>query len=276
MLDRKRLVFSAVFGAILLAVTLAGLELLSSFLAPAWPARALVSRDPAPPRVLATPYKHQPWLGEADNSWGMRDRERTIDKPQGTTRVVFVGDSFVESRFTPLSLPAAVEQQLPKEAKIEAVTLGVGGTDPRSYYYRIRDVALALHPDAVLLFIYAGNDFVSADQGYSIWPRLLDESPGGSVIGSIMPRTNWLLVNRLHLSEFLGSQSTAPSNSEEILYAAITAPPAERLKRLAAYVKTYHFPELPEDRIAEICPAAMTAFSILPCRMPASSSICSI
>jgi SGNH hydrolase-like domain, acetyltransferase AlgX len=252
MLDRKRLVFSALFGAVLLAATLAGLEILSSFVTPAWPARALVSREPAPVRVLGTPYERQPWLAEPDNSWGMRDRERTIAKLQGTSRAVFVGDSFVESRFTPLSLPAAVEQQLPKEAKIETINLAVGGTDPRSYYYRIRDVALALHPDAVLLFIYAGNDFVAANQGYSIWPRLLDESPGGSLIGSIMPRTNWLLVNRLDLSEFLGSQSKAPPNATEILYAAITAPPDERLKRLVAYVKTYHFPEVPEERIAEI------------------------
>ena len=250
--DRKRLVFSAVFGAILLAATLAGLEFLSSFLTPAWPARALLSQKPAAVRQLSTPYIRQPWLAEADNSWGMRDRERTIAKPPGTSRAVFVGDSFVESRFTPLSLPAAVEQQLPKDARIETVNLAVGGTNPRSYYYRIRDVALALHPDAVLLFIYAGNDFVAANQGYSAWPRLLDESPGGSVIGSIMPRTNWLLVNRLNFSEFLGSQSKAPDISVEILYAAITAPPAERLKRLVAYVKRYHFPEVPEERIAEI------------------------
>jgi acetyltransferase AlgX (SGNH hydrolase-like protein) len=107
-------------------------------------------------------------------------------------------------------------------------------------------------PTLCCFFIYAGNDFVAPDQGYSIWPRLLDESPGGSIVGSIMPRTNWLLVNRLNLSEFLGSQSKAPPNAEEILYAAITAPPDERLKRLVAYVKTNHFPEVPEGRIAEI------------------------
>jgi SGNH hydrolase-like domain, acetyltransferase AlgX len=252
MSDPKRLAFNAIFGAILLVATLAGLEFLSSFLTPNWPARAIVSRDPTPVRELGTPYKRQPWLAEPDNSWGMRDRERTVAKPQGTSRAVFVGDSFVESRFTPLSLPAAVEQRLPKEAKIEAVNLAVGGTDPRSYYYRIRDVALALHPDAVLLFIYAGNDFVAPDEGYSIWPRLLDESPGGSIVGSIMPRTNWLLVNRFNLSEFLGSQSKAPPDADEILYAAVLAPPAERLKRIVTYIKTNHFPEVPEERIAEI------------------------
>jgi hypothetical protein len=107
----------------------------------------------------------------------MRDRERTVVKPPGTLRAVFVGDSFVESRFTPLSVPAAVERRLISSAdKIEAVNLAVGATDPRSYHYRIRDVALDIQPDAVLLFIYAGNDFMAPDQGYSIWPRLVDES----------------------------------------------------------------------------------------------------
>jgi hypothetical protein len=71
-----------------------------------------------------------------------------------------------------LSVPAAVERRLTSSAdRIEAVNLAVAATDPRSYYYRIRDVALNIQPDAVLLFIYAGNDFVAPNQGYSIWPR---------------------------------------------------------------------------------------------------------
>jgi len=61
-----------------------------------------------------------------------------------------------------LSVPAAVERRLTSSAdRIEAVNLAVAATDPRSYYYRIRDVALNIQPDAVLLFIYAGNDFVA-------------------------------------------------------------------------------------------------------------------
>ena len=172
MLDRKRLAFGAVFGAILAAVTLAGFEFMASFYTPSWPARAMNPREPAPERVLGTPFKRQPWLADPDNSWGMRDRERTVAKPAGTFRTVFVGDSFVESRFTPLSVPAAVERRLTSSAdRIEAVNLAVAATDPRSYYYRIRDVALNIQPDAVLLFIYAGNDFVAPNQGYSIWPR---------------------------------------------------------------------------------------------------------
>ena len=156
------------------------------------------------------------------------DIERTIAKPPGVRRAVFVGDSFVESRFTPLSLPAGVQQRLPAGDRIEAVNLGVAATDPRSYYYRIRDVALELQPDAVLLFLYAGNDFVNPDDGYSIWPRLVDESPGGALAGMVMPRTNWLLVNRLDLADFFRSRTKAPQSDETILFEAVTAPPAPR------------------------------------------------
>ncbi len=247
------MVLGTLFGLILLAVTLVGIEVLSSFYVPDWPARALNPRPPAPVRILQTAYKNQPWIADPDNSWAMRDTERTIAKPPETRRAIFIGDSFVESWFTPLSLPAAVQQRLPGGAnRIEAVNLGVAATDPRSYYYRIRDVALELQPDAVLLFIYAGNDFMAPDQGYSVWPRWIDESPGGSLVGSIMPRTNWLLVNRLDLAAFFRSRATAPANDEAVLFAAVTAPPEERLKRIVSYVKTYHFPNVPEEQLAEI------------------------
>ncbi|MGZ5870103.1 MAG: hypothetical protein ACXWIX_10995, partial [Croceibacterium sp.] len=96
---RKKLLFGVTFGLILAIVTLAGIEALASFYTPAWPARALVSLEPATsPHEPQPPFNRQPWLGDADNSWGMRDIERTVAKPAGAFRAVFVGDSFVESR----------------------------------------------------------------------------------------------------------------------------------------------------------------------------------
>ena len=75
------MVLGTLFGAILLAVTLVGIEVLSSFYVPDWPARALNPRPPAPVRILQTAYKNQPWIADPDNSWAMRDTERTIAKP---------------------------------------------------------------------------------------------------------------------------------------------------------------------------------------------------
>jgi hypothetical protein len=251
---RKKLLFGVTFGLILAIATFAGIEALASLYTPSWPARALVSLEPATsPHELRPPFSRQPWLGDADNSWGMRDTERTVAKPAGAFRAIFVGDSFVESRFTPLSLSAAVKQHMPAtDSRLEAVGLGVPSTDPRSYYYRIRDVALKLSPDAIVLFFYAGNDFMQPDQGYSIWPRLIDESAGGSLVGWMMPRTNWLLVNRLDLSNFFQARAPAPPNEEVMLDAALNASPDERLERIVAHLKKYNYPHLPEPRIAEI------------------------
>ena len=254
MLLRKRLAFGVAYGLILAAATLVGIEVVASFYAPPWPARALRVVEPITvPTALGEPFSRQPWLAEPQNSWGMRDRERTLAKPAATDRVVFVGDSFVESRFTPLSLPAAVERGMAAAGRpIEAIDLGVSATGPRSYYYRIRDVALALSPDVLLLFIYAGNDFVAPDQGYSAWPRPIDESPGGSILGWLMPNTNWLLVNRLKLAEFFRGRPPGPPGEEATIDQAVQAPDGEPLGRLVDHVKKYRAPYLPETQIAEI------------------------
>ncbi len=235
----KRLAFGVVYGLLLAIATLAGIEFLSSFYVPPWPARALRS----------IPAGHAPSL----NSWGMRDTEHTIAKPRdAASRIVFVGDSFVESAVTSLSLPKAVERRVAeKGGSIEAIDLGVSGTNPRSYYYRSRDVALELSPDALLLFIYAGNDFVAPDGGYSPWPSLIDESAGGSLLGDVMPRTDWLLVNRLHLSEFLRGQRGS-SDDAKSLATDLRSPSADRVDRVAADVHKVYHPEFPEPKIREV------------------------
>lgn len=251
----KRVAFGAIYAVVLTVATLAGIEALASFYAPSWPARALRATGPVNPvSAAAEPFKDQPWLATPFNSWGMRDSERTVAKPAGAFRAVFVGDSFVESPLTPLSLPAAVARRFPESGRnIEAIDLGVSATSPRSYYYRLRDVALNLSPDALLLFIYAGNDFVLGDQGYtgSLLPPLVDESPGSSLVGTLMPRTNWLAVNRLRLAESLMNKDPPPAE-ETTLYDAVHAPSGERLPRLVAHLKKYYFPQLSDAEIGEI------------------------
>src|SRR5712672_3633533 len=68
----------------------------------------------------------------------------------------------------------------------------------------------------------------------------------------MMPRTNWLLVNRLDLSNFFQARAPAPPNEEVMLEAARNASPDERLERIVAHLKKYNYPHLPEARIAEI------------------------
>ena len=111
---------------------------------------------------------------------------------------------------------------------------------------------MQLSPDAILVFIYAGNDFMAPNAGFSIWPSLVDESPGSSILGTVMPRTNWLLINRLRLAQFFTARSPTPPNEEGLIYEALRAPASEQQARLVAHMKKYHYPNLPDARIAEI------------------------
>ena len=99
MLDRKRLAFGAIYGALLVAFALSGIEFLASFYVPAWPTRALRSVSTF---NLATPTT-QP-ASEQDlntvpfNSWGMKDMEHSLARPaNGAPRVVFYWRQFRRS-----------------------------------------------------------------------------------------------------------------------------------------------------------------------------------
>jgi hypothetical protein len=236
----KAIWLGGICGAVIAA--LASIEIAASYFAPAWPARALRSTPPP--------------VGPTANSWSMYDVERKIAKPADVrVRAVFVGDSFIQGSPDQPTLPAAVEELAAESGlkALEAINLGVAGTDPRSYYYRTRDVALSLSPDAVLVFFFSGNDFLERGEGYGDgWvPPLVDESPGASVLGNVMPRTNWLLINRLRMSEALQNNKPIPDENET-LSSIVHAPPEQRVPRLVQHMKRYYYPELSNERLAEI------------------------
>lgn len=251
--SKRHLAFGLVLGALLTVATLVGIEAMASAFVPSWPARAMVPRLPWEPRTLAAPFRQQPWLADPDNSWGMRDRERSFDKPPDVYRSVFIGDSFVESRFTPKSLPALVQQKLdPEEKRLEAINFGVSATGPREYFYRLRDVAMRLRPDALLVFVYSGNDFLLGGEDFPGPLRLVDASPGGSLLASVMPRTNWLLANRIRLPSLFGAGTQAPPDEAEQLFAIVSGPREQRQQRLVAYVRKWLPPKSSDEQVAEI------------------------
>jgi hypothetical protein len=249
----RRRWFAVVYGVVLAAVAMAGTEAIASLFVPPWPARALRSTESV---ISIKALADKPWAKHPFNSWGMSDRERSVVRPPDIRfRSVLVGDSFIESLLAGETVPAAVERLLAAQGRtgIEAINLGISGTGPRSYFYRLRDVALVLSPDAVLVFFYAGNDFIAPGDAYrqpAVLP-LLDESAGGSLLGQLMPRTNWLLVNRLRLSEALRGNRPVPDEFDTI-DAIVHGPPAGRISDLAGHVRRHYFPEMSEQRIAEI------------------------
>jgi hypothetical protein len=253
----RRRIYGIIFGLILAGVTLLGLEVLASFEAPSWPARAL--RSTLPVNVQPTDFAglaDKPWVFEPYNSWGMRDKERSLAKPAaGGFRTVFIGDSYLEFQLTRPTLPGEVERRFIEagQPKAEMINLGISATGPRSYYYRMRDVAFALSPDALAVFFFSGNDFLFDGQGFGqgLLPDLVSEAPGGSILGNLMPNANWVLVNRLRLSETLATNKPVPQEFNTLATIA-RLPPAERTTALARHIKRYYYPDLSEQQIAAI------------------------
>jgi hypothetical protein len=109
------------------------------------------------PRIL---YRVKPHSREDINRYGYRDRDfskkRTADGPM---RTLFLGDSFV------MGLNVSPEQTWPKVLEqilgsgFEVMNLGVVGYGPDQSLTQLEDQALAFDPDAVVLSIFAANDF---------------------------------------------------------------------------------------------------------------------
>jgi hypothetical protein len=232
--------FWPVYVLLLLGALLAGSEAISSFIAPSWPAR-----DMRPIEVTSS-------SDVVYNDWALRDRPRSFERPSNVrSRSILVGDDFLEGVFVRAPLSAFVEQRLAAASHIdmEAINFGVAETGPRQYYYRIRNVALALKPDAIVLAVYAGNDFVSTPFGGWMRPPIA-ELPLPSLLGGPAPRTTWLAVNRLGLSEL--GRNKAIDGEFARLNEWTKLPADQRLDRVVQHLKRDHYPRLAEDTIREI------------------------
>jgi hypothetical protein len=251
-LQKKKSFFWIVYGVLLLCTALTGVELVAWLLTPAWPGYLL---RPAPVSAAAVAQ----WSGGmpdvtfAINGWLMRDRERSIAKPPGVAfRSVFIGDSFLEGGFTRAALPARIEGMLVGggHEDIEAVNLGVAGTGPIEYYYRIKELGLDLAPDAIVLTFYSGNDTLTEPFPQAAPPLpFIAELPRPSILGRVAPHVAWQAVNALRISGAAQGGTYAP-NEREVIAEALNKPRAEGLILLVQLMHRYYFPQM-EPRVIE-------------------------
>jgi hypothetical protein len=233
--------FWPLYLVLLLGAALAGSEAIASFIVPSWPAR-----DMRPIEVAALP-------DVAYNDWALRDRPRSFERPADVRfRSILVGDSFLEGVFLRAPLSAFVEQRLAAagQTDAEAINFGVSATGPRHYYYRIKNVGLTLKPDAIVLAVYAGNDFVQTPFGGWMRPPIA-ELPLPSLLAGPAPRTTWLAVNRLGLSEF-GRNNKIIDGEFAQLNEWLKLPADQRLDRIVRHLKRNYYPRLSEEAIREI------------------------
>ncbi|HEY6983116.1 hypothetical protein [Reyranella sp.] len=259
----KKRVFWAVYGLILVAVTIGGLEFLASFLTPSWPAYDLrpIGISQASVGQLKA-LASTPDLIPHYNSWGLRDRERSITRPPDTRfRSVLVGDSFLEGIFVRAPLGEVVEADWAAQGihDSEAINLGISATGPPQYYYRLKSIALNLQPDVILELVCSANDFVSNDLSPWAIPPVVAERPEPSLLGAVAPHLDWLIVNRLGLSEF-GRSNKPIANEFDILNDVLNKPSGQRAGLLAEYFKRHYFPDKDRDTMREILGRGGDAF----------------
>jgi len=260
----KRYLFWTVFSLLLLTVTIGGLEFLASLVVPPWPAyelRPLEASAKSGSNIKV--FDEQPRYRPTYNSWGMKDRERSLTRPDDVRfRVAFIGDSFTENNFLP-SVSEELEKIWTSRGIVgrEAINLGVAATSPEQYLFRLRQVGLQLKPDMVVMIFYAGNDFL--DERYSpVKSRLspIAERPLPSLLGAVAPRLDWLIVNRLNLSEIgRNNNSNRPADEMDRLNEIANSGP-QRLDRLVDYIGTYYYPALDRAVLREIIGRGGDAF----------------
>jgi SGNH hydrolase-like domain, acetyltransferase AlgX len=97
------------------------------------------------------------------NSRGFHDTEFQQDKTPGSIRIVGIGDSFVFSvvpyEYNFLTL-LEDNMNAPSDRRFEILNMGVPSTSPREYFSVLVKEALPLKPDAALICIFVGNDFI--------------------------------------------------------------------------------------------------------------------
>jgi hypothetical protein len=96
------------------------------------------------------------------NSFGYRDVEHTIAKPQGVYRIVVIGDSFTFGNGikNPEDIYSRLLQKkldIVSPGKYEVITLGTGGYSTLDEYNVLNNLALNLSPDLIILGYYAND-----------------------------------------------------------------------------------------------------------------------
>src|SRR5262249_23284013 len=107
----------------------------------------------------------------ANNSLGMRDRERALKKDPNSFRILFLGDSMVQGYGVAReqSMVARLETSLnePKRGKtVEGLSGGRFGNSHFLEYLYLREVGAIVEPDMVMVGFFLGND-VGDDWFYS-------------------------------------------------------------------------------------------------------------
>jgi lysophospholipase L1-like esterase len=106
--------------------------------------------------LIMTPVHGTP-VQIRSNTFGMRDRERSLINTTDRKRVVLLGDSFVEGYIVQES--QRYSNLLEEKTGIEHLNFGINGTSVINYYLTYKNLASKFDHDVVLVSILPANDF---------------------------------------------------------------------------------------------------------------------
>jgi hypothetical protein len=113
------------------------------------------------------------------NSLGLRGPERPYAKPPGATRVLVLGDSFVEAAQVHEAEGVVGQLEAVLTARgggpVEVLNAGVGGWGQHQQYVFLREEGVRYEPDLVLVHLYLGNDVYDSSWVLQGRPRTVRE-----------------------------------------------------------------------------------------------------
>lgn len=95
------------------------------------------------------------------NREGFHDIDHVREKPAGVTRILILGDSFIEALQVPLEASVARQLQAaldPTGKKVEVISMGISGFGTAGELLLYERFGRAYAPDIVIVNFYAGND----------------------------------------------------------------------------------------------------------------------
>ncbi len=97
------------------------------------------------------------------NSLGFHDAEHTFQKPEGTFRIIILGDSFTEAIQVALekTFPKIIEEELNRreDFPVEVISLGRSGAGTKKSLEILMETGLRFHPDLILMQ-FLSNDLI--------------------------------------------------------------------------------------------------------------------
>ena len=187
------------------------------------------------------------------NSWGLRNPEIPLQKPEGTLRLAIVGDSFVaglgarDDEVFPRLLEHRLAESLGHQP-VQVLNLGRAGSSAICEVDLYETIGRPFQPDAVILAVFLGNDLVEILEEHDV-EELKAWTPPGLLRGLAYRAYPHLYLELAMQKAARASEKSQETRSEEALWEFVRA--AAPRKGLEPDPVRDRFEQMPQDVIED-------------------------